>query len=593
MGLLCTEGFRDTLEIRLGYREARYDLTNCETPPPLVPRHLRLPVRERIDRDGEVLIPLHREDVDRAAGEFERHHVGRDRSLPALVVSQSRARAPGPASCSPNGSRGRRSGCRRKSVRRSGSTSARARRWSTATSPRPSPPTRVGSRVFFNRKASEGRSGTCSPTADWRGAASCASDRWRRCSRGRLPVRPPASCSPGSSVTAVPSSSTWGGTSFDGCLVTDGQPETRSVFTVGGHRVRSPAISVETIGAGGGSIATVERGLLAVGPGSAGADPGPACYGRGGTHATVTDANLILGYINPEALLGGALALRSERAVEAVRRHVAGPLGLSVERAALGIFEVVNRNMADALRAMTLGIGRDPRDYVLVVGGGAGPVHAGMLARMVGIRRVIVPRVSAELCAFGGLVCNPRHDYRRSCASRVEHLDPARLAGLLEEMEQEGRDELHREGAAPEDIAVSRVLDMRYRDQTHETPVDVSDLDLDEEPIPALLTRFHDAYHDLYRYTQRDPGLRDHQRSGHRDREGAPRPLSSRSRPPARHSRRPLPARDRSACPIRERRSGFRSTHLPRSARGIPFPDPPSSRNPIPQSWSSRTGGWR
>ena len=209
-----------------------------------------------------------------------------------------------------------------------------------------------------------------------------------------------------------------GGTSFDACLVTGGMPETRDVFTVGGHRVRSPSISVETIGAGGGSIAWVDRGLLGVGPRSAGANPGPACYGTGGTQPTVTDANLLLGYINPEALLGGALTLGSDRARRAIQRHVADPLGIGAERAALGVFEVVNRNMADALRSMTLGIGRDPRDYVLVAGGGAGPVHAGMLARMVGVRHVIVPKVAAQLCAFGGLVCNLRHDYRAVPARR-------------------------------------------------------------------------------------------------------------------------------------------------------------------------------
>ena len=196
-----------------------------------------------------------------------------------------------------------------------------------------------------------------------------------------------------------------GGTSFDACVVSGGMPETRNVFTVGEYCVRSPAIGVETIGAGGGSIASVERGLLGVGPESAGADPGPACYDRGGMRPTVTDADLLLGYINPEGLLGGRLKLRPDRAVEALRRFVAEPLGIEVERAALGIFEVVNRNMSDALRSMTLGIGRDPRDYVLVAGGGAGPVHAGMLARSAGINRVIVPRVAAELCAFGGLVC--------------------------------------------------------------------------------------------------------------------------------------------------------------------------------------------
>lgn len=502
MGLLCTEGFRDTLEIRLGYREVRYDLT-YETPPPLVPRHLRLPVRERIDRDGEVVIPLHPEDVERAAEVFERHHVG------AIAVC----------------------------LLWSFLNPSHERRARELLSKRlPGTPVWLSSEVCPEIREYE-RTSTTVVNGYVADAFAAHQDRLEGFLRsegfggeirylqsngglagGRImreqpvaalfsgPAAGPAAGLVFAEQFGHPSAIVvdMGGTSFDACLVTDGRAETRSVFTVGGHRVRSPAISVETIGAGGGSIATVERGLLAVGPGSAGAEPGPACYDRGGTHATVTDANLILGYINPETLLGGALSLHPERAARAVRRHVADPLGLSVERAALGIFEVVNRNMADALRAMTLGIGRDPRDYVLVVGGGAGPVHAGVLARMVGIQRVIVPRVAAEFCAFGGLVCNLRHDYRRSCVSRVEQLDPARLNRLLEEMEQEGRDELHREGASPEEIVVTRVLDMRYKDQTHETPVEVTDLGLDEETMPALLARFHEVYFDLYRYTQRD-----------------------------------------------------------------------------------------
>ena len=501
MGLLCTEGFRDTLEIRLGYREVRYDLT-YETPPPLVPRHLRLPLRERIDRDGEVLIPLHPEDVVRAAEVFERHHVG----AIAVCLLWSFLNP----------------------VHERQARELLAERL-------PGTPTWLSSEVCPEIREYE-RTSTTVVNGYVAEAFAAHQDRLEGFLRsegfggeirylqsngglagGRIMREQPVAAL-FSGPAAGPAAGLefaeryghrsaivvdMGGTSFDACLVTDARAETRSVFTVGGHRVRSPAISVETIGAGGGSIATVERGLLAVGPGSAGAEPGPACYDRGGTRATVTDANLILGYINAEALLGGALSLRPERAAQAVRRHVADPLGLSVERAALGIFEVVNRNMADALRAMTLGIGRDPRDYVLVVGGGAGPVHAGVLARMAGIQRVVVPRVAAELCAFGGLVCNLRHDYRRSCASRGEHLEPARLNRLLEEMEQEGRDELHREGASPEDIVVTRVLDMRYKDQTHETPVDVTDLGLDEETMPALLARFHEVYFDLYRYTQR------------------------------------------------------------------------------------------
>ena len=293
-----------------------------------------------------------------------------------------------------------------------------------------------------------------------------------------------------------------GGTSFDACVVTEGMPEVRDVFTVGGHRVRSSAINVASIGAGGGSIAWVDRGLLRVGPRSAEAEPGPACYGKGGTAPTVTDADLVLGYLNPEALLGGALRLRSDLAHTAIQQHVAEPLGTNTALAALGIFEVVNRNMADAMGSLTLGRGRDPRDYILIAGGGAGPVHAGMLAQMVGIRHIIVPKVAAELCAFGGLVCDLRHDYRRSCVSWLAELDLPMLRRLLEEMEQEGTQALQREGASSQDIVVTRVLDLRYKDQMHETPVDISDLALTETSRQDIENRFHNLYYELYQYAQ-------------------------------------------------------------------------------------------
>ena len=500
MGLLCTEGFRDTLELRLGYREVRYDLT-YETPAPLIPRNLRRPVRERMDRHGHVVLPLRTGDVEEAADVFERHSVG------AVAVC----------------------------LLWSFLNPSHERRVRDILSKRlPGVPVWLSSDVCPEIREYE-RTSTVVVNGYVANALANHQDRFEGYLRnigfkgeirylqsngglaGSSTIRAMPVAAMLSGPAAGPSAGMvfadlfgegnaivvdMGGTSFDACLVTGGMPETRSVFTVGGHRIRSPAISVETIGAGGGSIAEVQRGLLSVGPGSAGADPGPACYDRGGEAPTVTDADLLLGYINPEGLLGGSLSLRLDRAREAVRHAVAEPLGIGVDRAAMGIFEVVNRNMSDALSAMTLGIGRDPRDYVLVAGGGAGPVHAAMLARLVGIDRVIVPKVAAELCAFGGLVCDLRHDYRRSCASRVEELDPAFLTAMLEEMEREGRAELSREGASPDDIAVTRVLDMRYKDQTYETPVDVTDLALSAESIPALLSRFHQVYFDLYKYAQ-------------------------------------------------------------------------------------------
>jgi N-methylhydantoinase A len=500
LGLICTEGFRDTLEIRLGYRDKRYDFT-YQTPPPLVLRHLRLPVRERVDRNGKVVAPLNLEDVDKAFKTFEQHGIEsivvcllwsflnpdherkiRDRLLklqPSLDVWLSSEICP-----------------ELREYERVSTTTVNGYIAKSFASHQDS---------FEGYLRSAGYEGEIRYLQSNGGLAGSHVVR-------ALPVTamfsgPAAGPSAGHIFARLFHQENvivgdMGGTSFDACLITGGQSEISNVFHVGRHRIRSPAINVESIGAGGGSIASVDHGLLSVGPVSAGANPGPACYGRGGTDATVTDANLVLGYISPNGLLGGTLKLHRELSHQAIQKHVADPLGISVERAALGIFQVVNRNMADALRDMTLGKGRDPRDFVFIAGGGAGPVHAGMLAQAVGIQKVLVPKVAAELCSFGGLVCSLRHDYRRSCASRIQDLDFGMLNRLLTEMEDEGRAELEREGATENCIAVTRVLDMRYKDQIIETPIDITGLTLSEATAETLLSRFHKAYHDIYRYSQ-------------------------------------------------------------------------------------------
>ena len=500
VGLICTEGFRDALEIRQGYRENRYDFT-YETPRPLVPRFLRLPVRERIDRNGSVVVPLHPEDVAHAAEVFKQHKVSAiavcllwsflNPSHEHQVRELLRGELPGlPVWLSSDV-------CPEiREYERTSTTVVNAY---------------VAEAFGTHQDALEGYLRSVGYGGEIRYLQSngglAGSDATRATPVAGIFSGPAAGPSAGlvfanlfGHRNAIVSD--MGGTSFDACLVTGGVTEVRNVFTVGDHRVRSAAINVESIGAGGGSIAWVDQGLLKVGPVSAGADPGPACYGKGGTEPTVTDANLLLGYLNPEGLLGGRLRLHAELSRQAIRRKVAEPLGISVERAALGIFEVVNQNMADALRDMTLGKGRDPRDYVFVAGGGAGPVHAGMLARIMSIRQVIVPKVAAELCSFGGLVCNLRHDYRRSCASRVEDMDVNLLTRLLAEMEREGRQELSREGASPDEIVVTRIVDMRYKDQITETPVDVTDLEITKEATGRILERFGKTYHEIYRYSQ-------------------------------------------------------------------------------------------
>ena len=193
-----------------------------------------------------------------------------------------------------------------------------------------------------------------------------------------------------------------GGTSFDVALVKDGVPSVTTDGVIGNDRIASPILDIHTIGAGGGSIARVATGgLLEVGPASAGAEPGPACYGRGGTKPTVTDADLVLGYIDSGAFHGGKLKLDTDAATRAIEEHVARPASMNVAKAADGIFQVINANMAAALNVVSVQRGYDPREFVLIVAGGAGPIHAAPIARDLEIPLVLIPRESSVFCAAG------------------------------------------------------------------------------------------------------------------------------------------------------------------------------------------------
>jgi N-methylhydantoinase A len=245
-------------------------------------------------------------------------------------------------------------------------------------------------------------------------------------------------------------------------------------------------------------------GLLQVGPESAGAQPGPAAYGRGGKRPTVTDALIVLGYLNQEALLGGRLRLDTEAAHRAVRENVATPLKLSLEHAALGIFKVVNSNMVSGIRRVSIEKGYDPRDFVLVVGGGAGPAHAGMLAGELGIRTILIPKVSSAFCAFGEIISDMKHNYLSSYTARLDRLDYPRLNGLFTAMERRGRQELAEAGITADHVIIHRSLDMRYVDQIHECQVDIPAQDLTPQNIGEIVEAFHHRHEELFTYSERD-----------------------------------------------------------------------------------------
>jgi len=231
----------------------------------------------------------------------------------------------------------------------------------------------------------------------------------------------------------------------------------------GGYHVRAPAIDIAEVGAGGGSIARLDAGgALRVGPDSAGAVPGPACYGRGGTMPTVTDANVILGFINPTALAGGGLPVRRDLAEQALRAEVAAPLGLSLEDAAWGVHRVANAAMARALRAVSTERGRDPRSLHMLAFGGNGPVHAATLARLLDIRHLLVPPVPGLFSALGMLFPEVEHHYVRTAKQRLDRLDHAALDATFRSLEREGAEALAQEGFAPHRQRFERLVDLRY-----------------------------------------------------------------------------------------------------------------------------------
>jgi N-methylhydantoinase A len=296
-----------------------------------------------------------------------------------------------------------------------------------------------------------------------------------------------------------------GGTSFDISLSKDGRTNVAKDFDFLRYRIGIPMLQVETLGAGGGSIACVNRmGLLQVGPESAGAQPGPAAYGRGGKRPTVTDALVVLGYLNQHALLGGRLNIDAEAARRTITADVAGPLKLSVEQAAQGIFTVVNSNMVSGIRRVSIEKGYDPRDFVLVVGGGAGPAHAGRLARELGIRTILIPKVSSAFCAFGEILSDMKHSYLASNAVRLDGMDYPQINGLFAEMETRGERDLTAAGVGPGRIETSRCLDMRYVDQIHECQVDIPSVELSPDNIGDIAEAFHKRHEELFTYCERD-----------------------------------------------------------------------------------------
>ncbi|MEK7229669.1 MAG: hydantoinase/oxoprolinase family protein, partial [Candidatus Binatota bacterium] len=292
-----------------------------------------------------------------------------------------------------------------------------------------------------------------------------------------------------------------GGTSLDVCLIREGEIPTTTESWVGEERVAVKMVDIHSAGAGGGSIAWIDSlGLLRVGPHSAGAEPGPACYSKGGKNPTVTDADLLLGYVPADFFLGGEIQLSPERAEEAVKQ-VAHPLGMTVAQAAQAIFTTVNSFMADQITEVSTKRGYDIRDFALVGGGGAGPVHAAAIAELLSIPTVVIPSIAAAYSAFGMFAMDIGRNFARSYICGAKRIDSERVKQLYQEMEAEALEGFRSNGIPPEQVVFSRTADMRYVGQFHEVEVELSGANLTASQLEDTLTKFHERHEELYTFS--------------------------------------------------------------------------------------------
>jgi N-methylhydantoinase A len=504
-GLLTTNGVRDALEMRRGIREEQYNnrYTNVK---PLVPRYLRLPIKERLDYSGAELTSLDETEVRSQAEFFKREGVqavavcfmnsfaNRDHEqraarivreiLPEAYLSVSTAVLP--------------------AIRfydRVSTTVLNAYVGPILKKYLDSLVKKLDEAGFPNvLLIMQSSGGVTSPKFAMEHAATTLLSG---------PAGGPVAGIVYSGIQGYRDSITMdmGGTSFDCALIKDAKPFTTSVGEINRLRLALPMLNVVTIGAGGGSIGWIdEGGLLRMGPQSASSDPGPACYGIGGTVPTCTDADLILGYLDPDYFAGGRMPLRPELAKKAIEEKIAKPMGYDLYEAAAGMYKVINVNMAAAVREVAVKHGQDPRDFPLVVAGGAGPNHACMIALELENPVLIVPRESSIFCAAGMLMSDLQHNFVRTYAVLLRDADRQTFGGIFDEMKREGKQLLVSEGIKESDIEYRYSLDLRYVKQYHEVEVPVTAAEVDGFDLESMARRFHPAHNALYGYSLEDQG---------------------------------------------------------------------------------------
>jgi N-methylhydantoinase A len=499
-GLIVTRGFRDVLHIARQIRPRLYDFFE-RRPDPLIPRHLRFEVPERILYDGRVAEPLDEEAVRNVARLLLRHGVGvvavcllhayanpihelkvkeiLETHMPEVRVSISSEVLP-----------------EFKEYERMSTTVINAYVMPIVE--------RYLTQIVDSLEEMEIRTGLNIMQSN--GGVMTAETAGKKSVHTVL-SGPAAGLLGGLELAKMAGfqdiiTVDMGGTSFDVSLAYRGRPTYANESDIGGHAIKVPMIDIKTLGAGGGSIAWVDPGgALQVGPESAGADPGPACYGTGGQEPTVTDANLVLGYLNPDYFAGGEMRLHRELSTRAIMKKVAEPMGFGLEEAAEGIVRVVNATMIRGIRLVSVERGYDPRDFTLVCFGGAGPVHAVKLAQELNIHRVLVPEGPGVNCALGLLMADFRHDYSRTFLHIMSRLDPSSLTEAFAELESRAMDQMLSEGLARDAIVFHRSADLRYLGQGYELELPFPGGHYEGHHLKSLADEFGRLHKDNYGYT--------------------------------------------------------------------------------------------
>jgi N-methylhydantoinase A len=499
-GLILTKGFRDTLEMRRAHKDNIWDLF-LHIAQPLVPRYLRRGVAERLDYLGREVTPLNEGEVREICADFRKEgvtavaictlfsylndsHEKRIRAiveeeLPGVFVSHSSEVLP-----------------QIREYERQSTTVANAY---------VGPKLTVYLTNLEQKLKGDGLEKAFYVVAS-NGGMMTADTAIRHASATLLSG--PAAGATGAIFFANMTGARnlilmdMGGTSFDVTLINDGTVTLSTEGEIAGYRVAKPMIDIHTIGAGGGSVAWIDQwGMLNVGPESAYSYPGPVCYDRGGVKPTVTDANLLLGYLNKDFFLGGEMKINEEKCRQMMEEKIAAPMNMGLEKAAAGIFQIVNQNMADAAKVVSVQKGYDPREFALVSAGGACSIHACKIAEEVGSDTVIVPMAASVFCALGMLESDIRLDNVRSFTGTIPGLSLEDFNTCIADTEKTAMEELLKEGVETKDALLERYLDMRYVGQHHEVTVPIpGGCVITEGQLEEIAQVFHAAHKRLYSY---------------------------------------------------------------------------------------------